>query len=280
MATIFASAQDRPAYVLYSKGGQPAEYKKLLKEAQKADIILFGELHDNPICHWLQLELTHDLHSEKAADLVLAAEMFERDNQLLIDELLAGTIELRHFEAEAKLWNNYKTDYYPLLAFAQANNLKFIASNIPRRYASLVARQGLDSLNTLPDEAKQFIAELPIEVDLEMPAYKKMLSMMGNAHGTSDKAANFAKAQAVKDATMAESIAKARGRNQTVLHFNGSYHSDNHESIVWYLKKLDPKLKILTISSVLAEDPKKLDDKDKDVADFIIAIPQRMTRTY
>ena len=47
-------------------------------------MVLFGELHNNPISHWLQLELTEDLHAARGADLVLGAEMFEADNQLLL----------------------------------------------------------------------------------------------------------------------------------------------------------------------------------------------------
>ena len=33
------------------------KYKKLHAAASNADIVFFGELHDNPIAHWLQLNL-------------------------------------------------------------------------------------------------------------------------------------------------------------------------------------------------------------------------------
>jgi len=45
---------------------------------------------------------------------MLGAEMFESDNQLIMDEYMTGKIKnLKNFEDEAKLWPNYQTDYKP-----------------------------------------------------------------------------------------------------------------------------------------------------------------------
>jgi len=66
--------------------------KILLKRAQKSDFVFFGELHDNPIAHWLELEVTKSLFDLKTKNLILAAEMFETDNQILIDEYFADII--------------------------------------------------------------------------------------------------------------------------------------------------------------------------------------------
>ena len=87
--------------------------------------------------------------------------MFERDDQLIIDEFLAGSYEADKFEAEVKLWKNYKTDYKPLMTFAKDSGLYFIASNVPRRYASMVSKKGFEVLDSLTDIAKQYIAPLP-----------------------------------------------------------------------------------------------------------------------
>ncbi|PJF37892.1 MAG: iron-regulated protein, partial [Phototrophicales bacterium] len=131
----------------------------------------------------------------------------------------------------ARLWNNYRTDYRPLVEFAKSHHLPFIATNIPRRYAAMVARKGLESLDSLSMEAKKLFMPLPIEVDLKLPAYANMLAMMDtHASNNSAQAANFAYAQAVKDATMAHQIAKYHTKGTLFVHFNGSYHSDNYES--------------------------------------------------
>nr|NQU92587.1 ChaN family lipoprotein [Bacteroidota bacterium] len=191
---------DNPAYRLYNTLGKEVKYKKLVKAAAQADIVLFGESHNNPISHWLQLQLTKDLYAVRGASLVLAAEMFESDNQLLLDEYISGSIRQKNFEDEAKLWKNYTTDYKPLVEFAKDSNLYFIASNIPRRYASIVHKGGFEALNDLSTQAKALIAPLPITYDPELECYKGMLEMMGGmAHANE----NLPKAQAAKDATMA-----------------------------------------------------------------------------
>ena len=131
---------DKPAYNLYDSEGKKVKYQKMIEEISAADVVFFGELHDNPIAHWLEYEVTADLHKLVSDRLILGAEMFEADNQLLLDEYLGSEYEADKFEAEVKLWKNYKTDYKPLVEFARKNALPFIATNIPRRYASMVSR--------------------------------------------------------------------------------------------------------------------------------------------
>jgi uncharacterized iron-regulated protein len=276
------SAQDKPAYKVFTGSGKKADYDDIVKAAGKTDVVFFGELHDNPVAHWLELEITKDLFAKKDKDLILAAEMFETDNQLMIDEYFSDIIKEGTFEKEVRLWKNYMTDYKPLVSFAKQNKLMFVASNIPRRYASVVAAGGFDALLKLSPEALKFIAPLPIEYDPELPCYKDMLSMDTSIGGgmQNQVSPNLPKAQAMKDATMAKSIANYRKAGQTVIHFNGSYHSDRHMGILWYLEKYAPGTKVLTITAVLQDDIDKLGDESKDQADFVIVIPTSMTRTY
>jgi uncharacterized iron-regulated protein len=244
--------------------------------------VLFGELHNNPICHWLQLELANDIVETKKTNLVLGAEMFEADNQLVVNEYLSKIITEKQLKDEAKMWNNFSTDYKPLIDLARQKGLQMIATNIPRRYASIVSKQGLESIEKLSPEASKYIAPLPIKVDLEMPAYKEMIKgMESSGHGSgSGKAVYFAQAQAIKDATMAHFILKNWATDKLFLHFNGAYHSDNFESIVWYLRQAKPQIKIMTISSVEQDKIQTLDKAHFDKANFIIAIPEKMTKTY
>jgi uncharacterized iron-regulated protein len=91
---------------------------------------------------------------------------------------------------------------------------------------------------------------------------------------------NIAKAQAIKDATMAYFISKNYKEGYQFIHYNGSYHSDDFQGIVWYLKKLQPNKKIITITTVEQADLDKLHDDYKNKANFIIVVPQDMTKTY
>ena len=274
-------SQDKPAYKVFTGEGKKADYADMIKELSKAEIVLFGELHDDPIAHWLELEMTKSLFTVKEKNLVLGAEMFEADNQLLIDEYLQGVYDASKFEAEVKLWKNYKTDYKPLLDFAKSNNLMFIATNVPRRYAAVVNKKGFEGLETLNAEAKRYFAPLPFPYDPEVKCYKDMLSMGGmGGDSTSHVSVNFPKAQAVKDATMAHFILKNCSKGKLFIHYNGSYHSRNFEGIVWYLKKSNPVLKIATIETVQQDTIETLEKSNNNIATFVIAIPSSMTKTY
>ncbi len=277
LASSVALAQDKAAFKLFTKEGKPVEYGKMINELAKADVVLFGELHDNSIGHWLELQVAKDLFKINSK-VTLGFEMFESDNQLILDEYLNGTIEERHLLQEAKVWDNYKNDYKPLIELAKEKKLKAIATNVPRRYANLVYRKGIEFLNELPAEAVQYIAPLPIEIDLELPGYKNMISSMGG-HGAPGSGENIARSQAVKDATMAHYILKNLSEG-IFIHYHGAYHSQNFEGIYWYLKKASPKLKIVTIHPVQQEAIDKLEESNKNTADFIICIPSDMTKTY
>lgn len=277
LATVlFAAAQDKPAYRIYNGAGKASDFEQMLKQAAAAEVVFFGELHDNSIAHWLELQVAKELF-KRAGSLTVGMEMFEADDQIVLDEYLNGTIEEKHLLSEAKVWDNYKNDYKPIVEFAKANHLKVVATNVPRRYANLMYRKGPESLDNLDAKAKAWIAPLPITIDLELPGYKEMVTSMGG-HGPSGAAENIAKSQALKDATMAHFILA----NMTGIfyHLNGSYHSQNYEGIVWYLKQAKPKLKIVTIQIVEQDAVDKLADENMKKADFMIVVPSDMTKTY
>jgi uncharacterized iron-regulated protein len=277
---LAAFKSDKPAYALYDNEGKKVKYDKMIENISKTDVVFFGELHDNPISHWLEYEVTADLHEVVGERLVLGAEMFEADNQLLIDEYLSKAYEADKFEAEVKLWKNYKTDYKPLVEFARKNNLPFIATNVPRRYASIVSKKGLESLDSLPDESKRFIAPLPINYDPEVRSYKDMMQMTGMPGMGGKVNENFPKAQAIKDATMAHFILKNLEAGRVFIHYNGSFHSDNYSGIIHYLKRERPEIKVSTITTVLQADTDSLKAEYLNTADYIIVVPETMTRTY
>lgn len=266
---------DKKAYQLFDNKGKEASYEKLLNDAKQADIVLFGELHDNPIVHWLQMELTKDLYSVKKENLVLGAEMFEADDQIAINEYLQGKISDKTLKDEVKLWTNFKTDYKPLLDFAKNNHLNFVAANIPRRYANLVYNKGIEKLDSLDAEAKKWICPLPMKYDANLKCYKDIYESAGGHGGD-----NLPKSQAVKDATMAYFILKNYTKGKLFIHYNGSYHSNNHQGIEWYLKQSNPNLKIFTIAATEQASVDTLAKESIDLGDYIIVTPEGMTKTH
>lgn len=313
--TVLTTMAQKPAYKLFREDGRKVKYEKMLEAASEADIVLFGEYHTNPISHWLQLELTSDLHELKGKDLILGAEMIEADNQLILDEYLAGQITEEKFEEEARLWKNYKTDYKPLVLIAKENKLTFVASNIPRRYANMVFKKGVASLDSLSEEARSYMAPLPLEYDTSLNCYKQLMGSAGPSMASTPVArtpmtktpvhaspvadtiktkmpmrskspmgghgsTNLADAQAIKDATMTYFIMENWKPGMLFLHYNGAYHSDDFESMNWFLKKANPDLNIVTISTVSQDEIDKLGDDSLGKAHFIIAVPSNMTQTH
>jgi len=266
-------AQKKKPYVIYNAKGRKVSYKKMLKKLAKKDLVFFGESHNNPISHWLQYELTNDLLLKR--NLILGAEMFEADNQGALTKYIKGEITKKGLDTLARLWPNFKTDYKPLVDLAKKNNLTFVATNIPRRYARLVYKKGFKGLDTLSAKEKSWIAPLPIPFDANLPTYKNILKMMG-AHGTPE----LVMAQAIKDATMAYFITKNLEKEKLFLHYNGSYHSDFYEGILWYVNQYKPGLNIGTITTVSQKNVNKLAKKHRKKADFIIVVDDNMTTTY
>ncbi len=272
LVSISAFGQ-KPAYVIYNAKGKKVTYEKMVKGLAQQDVVLFGELHNNPIAHWLQLEVTADLHQTKG--LILGAEMIEADNQTELDQYLNDSIDEKGLDTLARLWPNHKTDYAPLLRFAKENQISFIATNVPRRYAKMVYKGGFEALDTLTDQEKQWMVPLPFVFDSLLPKYQEILEMMGG-HGSAD----LVKAQALKDATMAHFILHNYRDDHLFIHYNGAYHSDDHEGILWYLQQGRGNLRYATISTVSQKDIGRLEKEYNGKADFIICVDSDMTTTY
>jgi uncharacterized iron-regulated protein len=273
LIAISSSAQEVISHRIFnSKDGKTSE-RKMLREMAKADVVLFGEQHNSTLAHWLQLKAVKHLHT--SGGVTIGMEMMEADDQQHLEAFLSGKIDAKALDTLARLWNNHATDYSPIVDFAQANGIRVVASNIPRRYASMVYKKGFGALDTLSEEEKAWMAPLPIAYDPELPGYKAMLEMMGGHGGET-----LPMAQAVKDATMAHFIIENLENGKTFLHLNGAYHSDRYEGILWYLRRKRPELRYLTISTVTQTELRKLEQEHRGKADFIICVDEDFPVSY
>lgn len=273
LTLLTSRAQVLPAYALFDAKGKPLSHQRLLAKAAGADVVLFGEIHNNSIAHWLQLVVARDLAAHGL--LVMGAEMIEADNQAALDRYLRGEIDQAGLDTLARLWKNHPTDYAPLVDLAKEKGLPFIASNVPRALARAVSRGGFAALDTVPEEQRGWMAPLPIVFDPMLPRYVAMLELMED-HGTPQ----MVMAQALKDATMAHFIAIHARPGIRFLHFNGSYHSDYFEGIGWYLRRARPELRQLTIATVTQEQLKKLDPEHLGKADVVLCVDAAVPGSY
>lgn len=278
-----AGMSGRQAFVIYDGKGSVTTYSEMLDDISGYDVVLFGELHNDPISHWLELSIAQDLYEICGEGLTIGAEMWERDNQLVLDEFLKDSlIDLGTYIENSRMWTNFATDYLPVLQFADEKDIPFVATNVPRRYARMVSDRGLTVLDSLDQEAYNYLPPLPIEMDFDEKNYVYISEIFKNMSGMPSRKSdvrNLVEAQALKDACMAYFISKNMTDGGAFFHFHGELHSAYRSAIAFYLKKYAPGTRIATISVMEAEDPGRA-KPEKGRADYIIAVPQTMTKTY
>ena len=141
---------------------QVVDVEKIVADAAKANVLFFGEEHNDSAGHYMEKMIFQALHKQYGNDLALSLEMFEEDNQLALNDYLGGFIPEDRFSKDVRLWSNYK-DYRPMIEYAKQNKLNVIAANPPRRYVSMVSRRGMRSLDSLSADAKKFLPPLPYD---------------------------------------------------------------------------------------------------------------------
>ena len=276
VASLYAQKDYKKAYTIFDAEGKEIGYETLIKKISSYNVVLLGEIHNCAIVHWLEFEIARSLFDEHGKEFAMGAEMFEADNQLIVDEYMQSVITYDRFEDEARLWPNYSTDYYPFLYFAKENSIPFVATNVPRRYANVVKNRGLQYLDSLSAEAKAYLPPLPVTFKVEED--NSMFDMMQLFSKSDSNAEYMAQAQAIKDATMAWNIAKNQAKY--FLHIQGNYHSDFKQGIVSYLTEYAPQKSVVTICNVRQDDISSLEDENKGRADYYIAVPTDMSVSY
>ena len=273
-------AQKTPEiYRIFDAQGKEVSYEKMIKTVSATDVVFFGEIHNCVISHWMELKVLEAL-TENNKKLKVGMEMLEADNQLIIDEYTSSLISSDRFEEECRLWPNHSTDYEPLVYYAKRHHLPLIATNVPRRYASVVKEKGLAFLDSLSAEAKRYLPKLPIKYVENKNAQEgfALMGLLGKAKET--KPQLMAQAQAIKDATMGWFIAQNLKKGEQMIHFNGTYHSDARNGIIPYLLEYRPKTTISTIRAVRQEEIDKIEKDYLGLADFYICITEDMNVSY
>src|SRR5205085_4353595 len=160
-----AGAQEPGAahYKAFDSKGRAVKLEEIIEALDGADVLFVGETHNDATAHLIEAELLRradERYSRDAArkrSVALSLEMFERDVQTIVDEYLGGLITERHFLLSSRPWDNYETDYRPLVEYARAHHLPVIAANAPARYVSRVSAQGQTSLASLSKEARAWL---------------------------------------------------------------------------------------------------------------------------
>jgi uncharacterized iron-regulated protein len=266
------SAQDiNGLYKVYdTRNNKEVSLDEIVKEFNTADVLFFGEEHDDSIGHILEAQIFEKAHKAFGSGLALSMEMFERDVQLVVNEYLAGLISEKNLIKEGRAWKNY-SDYKPLVEYAKTNQLKVIAANTPARYTNAVTKNGLEILYKFSTDARRWLPLLPVDTATGR-YYERFLEIMGG-HGEMP-GMHIYQSQNLWDATMAWSIHTTlkNNANLKILHLNGRFHTDERMGIIAQLKKYSKeKLKTINITCTYSEDMDKPEyEAYKKLADFVI----------
>jgi uncharacterized iron-regulated protein len=275
--TACAQGDAQTRYKAFDSKGRAVKLEEIIEALDKADVLFVGETHNDAIGHVVEAELLRradERYAQRRA-VGLSLEMFERDVQTVVDEYLGGLITERHFLLSSRPWNNYETDYRPLVEYAREHHLPVIAANAPARYVSRVSAQGPASLSSLSKEARAWLPPLPFPDASAAYAAKFKEFMSGgmaapppapagtqaaqqqpsanphtqpNPHG----GAHLLEAQTLRDASMAYAISEflKRGRDPLVIQVNGTFHSEERMGVPEHLAHYRKRTRAVVVTIV------------------------------
>lgn len=284
-AVVFSQTPISDHYKIYdTQKKQIISLDQIISDCENADVLFFGEEHNDSVCHYLEAEIFKALHQKFGDQLALSLEMFETDNQVALNDYLAGFIPEDRFSKDVRLWGNYK-DYRPMIEYAKQNHLDVIAANPPRRYVSMVSRRGMKSLDSLSKESKKFLPPLPYDTLTGRYREKFFETMKGSPGGDNPRVYH---SQSLWDAGMSYSIYRylKKNKRKKIFHCVGGFHTEEKLGTAAQLLMRNKKLKILNIASFSDAsfsnpDPITIGwDKFSNRGDYIILTDPSLKKTF
>ncbi len=246
-------------YTLLSPNGNEVSIAQLVADNADVDVFMVGEFHAHPGVHLFQAQLmAHLAYLEKP--LALSMEQFTRADQDVLSQYVTGKVGESTLIKHTKVWDNYKSDYRPLVEIARKQSLPVIAANAPRNIVKCIGRQGPEYVEKLSNEQRQLIAQ---NIDIsDSPYRQKFLSNMRGMTLTDARIAQMFGAQMAWDATMAESMANYLNQfpEHRIMHIAGRFHVLNGLGTGAELKKRRAQTSFINISAVTESEKTNISD--------------------
>lgn len=254
---------------------------ELAERASQSDVVLIGELHDHPVglpwaARFFDALAERSFAAAPPRKPALAMEFLERDQQPTVDELCRGALDEAGFLARTKLREEpWRLGHGLMVQSARRLGLPVIAANAPRAYTKLARTEGYDALRALPEAERALFA---VPEPLPGGRYRDgFAAMMGEHEGMSpEKIASYFDAQAVWDATMADSVVRAlhAGRAPVVL-VVGRFHVDHQGGVVQLLRRARPEARLLVVSMI-----ESIEELDRERADVLVEVGPAPERAH
>lgn len=165
-------------------------------------VVVIGEAHDRYEQHLVQLAVICGLR-ERGLDVAVGLEAFQQPFQAVLDDYVAGRIDLRTALARSEYYERWRFDhrlYAPILEYARSQRLPLVALNVPVEITRKVGRGGIESL-----DARERAA-IPVHIPAPSEAYRARLAAILDLHpdpGGRDPD-RFVQVQSLWDEGMAE----------------------------------------------------------------------------
>jgi uncharacterized iron-regulated protein len=225
----------------------------LLARINAANVLLLGEIHDNPQHHELQQKLLNARIASGARPAVMM-EQLNAENQPALDQALAGSKRDEVLSSVTKLIKFSDWQFYrPFLVLAVDNQLPVIAANISNQQLQPVIWNGFAAYDAGD------LKRLAVEQVWSESREKYLVRNMGGAHCGKLKdelRAGLSRSQRLRDALMADSAMASIGRG--IVGIVGSSHARRDIGLPLYFAARAPLARIFSIGFVEVH-PRKTD---------------------
>jgi len=209
--------------ILHTATGHYIDQQQLFSSLTRYPLVYVGELHDNPASHRLQLEILKAMQARHPGQVALGMEMFNNEQQVALDQWVAGELSEKEFLRESRWFENWGSDfelYRELLEFSREQQIPVIGLNVPKALGRKVSMTPLDQLDSETRE------QLP-EMDMSDPYQRMMIEEIFGAHGAgAPMVESFFRRQTLWDEAMAATVAdymrEHPGRHMVII--AGGWH--------------------------------------------------------
>jgi len=217
-----------------------------------ADIILLGEIHDNPIHHKLQACLLATAVGGAARPAAVVWEQIRVDQADRLRDAVAGLegpLDQRTQQLGAALkwdksgWPAWEL-YAPIARVALDAKLPMRAGDAPRAIIRAVARKGVSAL----DPAER--ARLGLDAPLPGAEQKRLLDELAASHCglmPASAFANMSVAQRLRDAHLAAALVSAHRETGRAVLIAGNGHVRSDRGVPWHLARTLPDARVVTV---------------------------------
>ena len=257
-----------------------------------SDIVLLGEVHDNPSHHAIRGGLAVQLSGMRriGGSLPSTALVFEHiraDQQPALDQFAEFNAKARRLGTAGDLfrlldwdksgWPDQKI-FEPLFSAAIAGKLPILPGDPPRERVRAIAKGGDAALTD--DERQRFKLDQPLDAKLQ----DALLGELEASHcGLMPKSAfgNMAVAQRYRDAHLADALAKAADKHGAAILLAGNGHVRKDRGVPSYLSRMAPDRKVVSVMLLEVEDGRNepeayipRDPDGKPAVDYVLFTPR------